>query len=145
MAQDHGLCRKKKVTSQMWTGARAATAGPCCSCQRDSFVAGKLLALTDDPGAHGHEAGEATEANEWGQSKLEWGQELDEGSGHGRQTMARQAKHSPQNKPLQANTKPAEQGSAGRLSQRILRPAQALKNKRPTVGRLRSTNNSCHR
>ena len=35
--------------------------------------------------------------------------------------------NSPQNKPLQANTKPAEQGSAGRLSQRILRPAQALK------------------
>ena len=32
MAQDHGLCRKKKVK----TGARAATAGPCCSCQQGS-------------------------------------------------------------------------------------------------------------
>ena len=45
MAQDHGLCRKKGKESK-WTGARAATAGPCCSCQRDSLAACKLLALT---------------------------------------------------------------------------------------------------
>ena len=40
--------------------------------------------------------------------------ELDEGSGHGRQRVT-------------AGTQPAEQGTAGRHSQRILRPAQASK------------------
>ena len=60
-----------------WTGARAATAGPCCSCQRDSFrswqTAGpdKLLALTDDdPGAHGNGTG-ANEAMNGGKQTVE--------------------------------------------------------------------------
>ena len=38
----------KKKKNGKWTGARAATAGPCCSCQRDSLAAGKLLALSDN-------------------------------------------------------------------------------------------------
>ena len=39
-------------------------------------------------------------------------------------------------------TQPAEQGTAGGHSQRILRPAQAS-NERPTVGRWCSKNNRC--
>ena len=49
-----------------------------------------------------------------GKQTVEWGQELDEGSGHGRQRVT-------------GKQKPAEQGTAGRHSQRILRPAQASK------------------
>ena len=49
-----------------------------------------------------------------------------EGSGHGRQRMA-------------AGTQPAEQGTAGRHSQRILRPAQASK-QTATDGRPRTNN-----
>ena len=40
--------RKVKVTN----GARAATAGPCCSCQQ-----GSPRKLRDNPGAHGNEQG----------------------------------------------------------------------------------------
>ena len=51
MAQDQWtLQEKKKVKSK--TGARAATAGPCCSCQQDS-----PYNFSDDPGAHGNEQG----------------------------------------------------------------------------------------
>ena len=65
----------------------------------------------DDPGAHG---------NEQGQTKLtERGQEHEEGSGHDKGKQA----HSPQNKPLQADT-------AGRRSARH-RPQK----KQPAVGR----------
>ena len=42
MAQDHELCRKKKQEKSK-TGARAASAGPCCSCHKDSLAACKLL------------------------------------------------------------------------------------------------------
>ena len=110
MAQDHGLCRKKGKVSHKWTGARAATAGPCCSCQRDSLAACKHVGFViADPGAHGMNRGQTkmnggkqTEANERGRT--------DEGSGHGRQRVA-------------AGTQPAEQAlqadTAGGLSARL--------------------------
>ena len=68
----------KRKNKSKWTGARAATAGPCCSCQRDSsLLANCWPCLTnkppallngDDPGAHGHERG--AKHNEWGQANL---------------------------------------------------------------------------
>ena len=70
------------------TGARAATAGPCCSCQQDS-----PYNLRVDPGAHGNEQG--------GQSKINRGQTDEEGSGHDMAKVNRQ-------------TKPAEQGRCRR-------------------------------
>ena len=62
MAQDHGPCRKKKQSNG--PGARAATAGPCCSCQRDSSRSLQTCCLTDDPGAHGRNRGQ-TKQNDW--------------------------------------------------------------------------------
>ena len=59
MAQDHGLCRKKGVRESNGTGARAASAGPCCICQRDSLAACKLM-KHDDPGAHGMNRDQST-------------------------------------------------------------------------------------
>ena len=61
----------KKKESTNGPGARAATAGPCCSCQRDSLAACKLLALT--PILAHMDMNGANKANEWGQSKLERG------------------------------------------------------------------------
>jgi len=55
-----------------------------------------------------------------GAKQNERGQDVDEGSGHGRQRVA-------------GNKKPAEQATAGEHSQRILRPAQASKHKRPQM------------
>ena len=46
MAQDHGLCRKKKQSNG--PGARAASAGPCCSCQQDSLAACKHVGFELD-------------------------------------------------------------------------------------------------
>ena len=40
MAQDQWTLQEKEESK---TGARAATAGPCCSCQQDSLAACKLL------------------------------------------------------------------------------------------------------
>ena len=48
MAQDLWTLQGKEKESK--TGARAATAGPCCSCQQDS-----PYNFRDDPGAHGNE------------------------------------------------------------------------------------------
>ena len=48
MAQDQWTLQEREV--RVKTGARAATAGPCCSCQQDS-----PYNLRDDPGAHGNE------------------------------------------------------------------------------------------
>ena len=118
MAQDHGLCRKKKSKSN-GPGARAATAGPCCSCQRDSLAACKLLALTLLILAH-MEMNRAKH-NERGQSKLNGTRTVDEGSGHGRQ---RRTGTQPAEQALQANT-------AGGLSVRH-RP----QNKRPQMAGL---------
>ena len=101
MAQDHGLCRKKKRSNGPVHGpplqARVAAANGTV---RSWQTAGpnKLLALTDDPGAHGHERGQA-------QSKLNGGKMM-LGSGHGRQN-GRQAKDSPQNKHCR-RTQPAD-------------------------------------
>ena len=81
-------------------GARAATAGPCCSCQQ-----GSPRKLLDDPGAHGNEQG-------W-QSKIEWGL-VNVGSRHGMAKVA--GKQSRQNK-----------AAAGKHSRQMIRPAQALK------------------
>ena len=104
MAQDHGLCRKR-VTSQNGPGARAATAGPCCSCQQDSLAACKHdVAWDDDPGAHGMNRGK--------QSKMTGrGQEHVKGSGHGRQRVDRHTA--------------CRTATAGGHSRRTLRPAQA--------------------
>ena len=123
MAQDHGLCRKKVRGVNKWTGARAATAGPCCSCQRDSLAAckhagpdDKLLALTD-PGAHGNEqVANKARWNGRGQSKLEAnerGQELDEGQ------WVWQAKWQAGKQSL------LNKATAGGHSRWTLRPAQA--------------------
>ena len=79
MAQDHGLCRKKKESNG--TGARAATAGPCCSCQRDSSRSLQTVGYNDestngDPGAHGNEQGKQNEQNGAKQNKLNGGKML---------------------------------------------------------------------
>ena len=60
-----------------------------------------------------------------GAKQTERGQDVDEGSGHGRQRVKA------------GTTQPAEQSTAGRHSQRILRPAQASK-QTATDGRPRS-------
>ena len=65
--------KKPKVN----TGAWAATAGPCCSCQR-----GSPCNLCDDPGAHGNEQGA-------GKCKTERGKN-DEGSRYGMAKVGRQ-------------------------------------------------------
>ena len=130
MAQDHGLCRKKK---SKWTGARAATAGPCCSCQRDSPRSLQTCWVTNgDPGAHGHETGgKQSKVNRTGLSKTERGQELMRAVGMaGKEWQA----HSPLNKHCR-RTQPADSP-----------PGTGLKtNERPTVGRPCSKNNSCRR
>jgi len=76
------------------TGARAASAGPCCSCQQDSSCSLQTVACNslDDPGAHGHEQGAK-------QNEQDGGKNDEKGSGHGMAKVTRQA-----------NTKPAEQG-----------------------------------
>ena len=125
MAQDHGLCRKKGKKS---TDARAATAGPRCSCQQDSPYNLQQQSLQQqdspynlcvDPGAHGNEQG-------GGQSKTERGKNDEEGSGHGMAKVAA-GKQSRQNK-----------AAAGGHSRRTIRPAQASKKQQPAVGRPRS-------
>ena len=77
MAQDHGLCRKK-VSQKPAHGpplqARVAAANRT------------VVTTNDDPGAHG---------NEQGQSKMNGGKNVDEGSGHGMAKVA--GKQSPQN------------------------------------------------
>ena len=52
MAQDQWTLQEKK---QSKTGARAAAAGPCCSCQQDSSCS----LQTVDPGAHGMNRGQS--------------------------------------------------------------------------------------
>ena len=85
-------------------GARAATAGPCCSCQQGSSRSLQTVALRIL--AH-------MEMNRGGQSKNLTGL-VNVGSGHG---MAKAAgKHSPQKK-----------AAAGKHSRQMNWPAQALK------------------
>ena len=106
--------------------------GQSCSLQT-AGPDNKLLALTDDPGAHGNEQ----MANE---AKLDRGQDV-EGSGHGRQN-GRQAKHSLLNSNCRQHrllNKATAGNSASGFSTR-LRPQT---NGWPTVGRLRSKNDSC--
>ena len=93
------------------TGARAATAGPCCSCQQDSPYNFRV-----DPGAHGNE--------QVGAKQNERGKNVEEGSGHGMAKVA--GKQSRQNR-----------AAAGENSRRTIRPAQALKKQQPAddVGR----------
>ena len=85
MAQDHGLCRKKKQSNG--PGARAATAGPCCSCQRDSLAACKLLfCMTRRSWRTWYGTGaNKAKMNGAKQNKMNGGKNVDEGSGHGRQ------------------------------------------------------------
>ena len=95
MAQDHGLCREKgksKINGPVHgppLQARVAAANgtvrslqTCCT-NEDKLLAladNKPPALTNDPGAHGHEqVKQQKQMNGRGQSKPEWGQELDEG------------------------------------------------------------------
>ena len=125
MAQDHGLCRKKKESTG--TGARAATAGPCCSCQQDSSrslqTAGPNMTIL----AHM----EGTGANEAKQNELDGGKANLNGGKNSMRAVGMAGKG------WQANTKPAEQGTEGRHSRQILRPAQASK-QTATDGRPRS-------
>ena len=89
----------------------------------------KLLALTDDPGAHGWNRGKA-KMNGLGASKLERGQRMRRAVGMAGKGW--QANKSLQNKALQADT-------ADGLSVR-LRPQRTA-----TDGQPRSKNNSCRR
>ena len=95
--------REKAVNK--WTGARAATAGPCCSCQQDSLAACKhvvtmmILAHMEGTGAK--------------QNELNGGKNVEEGSGYGRQRVDRHTA--------------CRTGTAGKHSRRALRPAQASK------------------
>ena len=115
MAQDHGLCRKK-VSQQMdrCTGRHCRPVlqlptGQSCSLQ--------TVGLTqDDPGAHGNE--QMAKQNE-----IERGQEHVKGSGHGRQS-GRQPKR-PAEQSTAGKHSLLNKATAGRHSQRILRPAQA--------------------
>ena len=75
MAQDHGLCRKKKQSNGMdrCTGRHCRPVlqlptGQSCSLQT-AGPNNKLLALTD-PGAHGNEQGASKEAKMDGASKM---------------------------------------------------------------------------
>ena len=86
----------------MQCGARAATADPRCSCQRDS-----PYNLNDDPGAHGNEQGAK-------QSKMNGGKNV-EGSGHDMAKVAA-GKQSLQNK-----------AATGKHSRQMVCPAQASK------------------
>ena len=86
-----------KRSSQQGTGARAATAGPCCSCQQDSLAACKLVVQHDDPGAHGMNRG---------QSKMNGGKNVEKGSGHG---MAKASRHTACRTRHCRQTQPAEQ------------------------------------
>ena len=98
MAQDHGLCRKKKK-SQSQNPAH----GPPLQARVAAANGTVCTTPDDDPGAHGMNRGKA--------SKTERGQTMRRAVG-----MAWQRR---------AGTQPAEQGTAGGHSQRILRPAQA--------------------
>ena len=75
------------------TGARAATAGPCCSCQRDSLAACKHVA-TRRSWRTWNEQG--AKQNEQGQT-MRWAVGM---AWHGKGEQA----HSLQNRPLQADT-----------------------------------------
>ena len=92
------LCKEK---SQKSTGAWAATAGPCCSCQQDS-----PCNLHDDPGAHGNEQG--------GKAKQNGAKWTMRAAGMAWQRWA--GKRSLLNK-----------AAAGKHSRQTIRPAQALK------------------
>ena len=75
--------------------------GQSCSLQT-CCIDDKLLDLTDDPGAHGHERGQANKNElDGGKANLYGGKMLMREVG-----MAGKGKqaHSPQNKPLQADT-----------------------------------------
>ena len=87
----HGPPLQARVAAANGTVRSWQTAGPN----------NNLLALTDDdPGAHGNERGQST-MNRTGASKLERGQELMRAVGMaGKDWQA----HSPQNRPLQADT-----------------------------------------
>ena len=102
MAQDHGLCRKKKSKMDRCTGRHCRPVlqlptGQFCSLQ----TAGPNT--SNDPGAHGRNRWKANKANEWGQSKLNGGKNVEKGSGHGRQSW-QQANKKPAEQALQANT-----------------------------------------
>ena len=89
MAQDQWTLQVKGKSQKSKTGARAATADLCCSCQQDSTCS----LQTVDPGAHGMNRG---------QSKIGRRQTDDGGSGHGMAKVA--GKQSRQNKAAAGNT-----------------------------------------
>ena len=113
MAQDHGLCRKKKKC-QMDPAHGPPLQARVAAANGTVLAACKLLALTrhDDPGAHGNGQGQ-TKQNERGKA-TERGQMM---RAVGMAGKGWQQAHSPKNKT-----------TAGGHSQRILRPAQASKN-----------------
>ena len=87
------------------TDARAATAGPCCSCQQDSLAACKHVATRRSWRTWNEQGAK--------QSKLNGGKNV-EGSGHG---MAKASRH----------TKPAEQGRCRRTQPADSPPGTGLK------------------
>ena len=99
---------------QKSTSARAATAGPCCSCQQDSPC------NLDDPGAHVNEQG-GGRAN-----RNRTGASDDEGSRYGMAKVNRQAKPAEQGRCRQ--TQPADDPTGTGLEAKLLqtiRPIQA--------------------
>ena len=82
----NGLCRKKEQ-SIVKTGARAASAGPCCSCQQDSLYNSRRSWRTwNEQGG--------------GQSKMNGASEHGQWAWHGKGEQAHKARRT---RPLQAN------------------------------------------
>ena len=127
MAQDHGLCRKKKKVSNgpvhgppLQARVAAANGTVLAACKLLKQTAGpdnKLLALNDDPGAHGMTDGKQSTMNRsknWtGAKQTERGHMLMRAVG-----MAGK---------MQGKQEACRTGTAGRHSQRTLRTAQASK------------------
>ena len=86
MAQDHGLCRKRKSQPAHGPPLQARVAAANGTVRTTS---------SDDPGAHGHEQVGAKQNEQNGAN--------DEGSGHG-MAKGEQANIACRTRPLQANT-----------------------------------------
>ena len=129
MAQDHGLCRKRKGKKSQMDRRTGRHCRPVLQLPTGQFsqLANMLLELhTTMILAHM----DLNRANK--QKQMNGGKMLMRAVGMaGKDGTA-------------GKTQPAEQGTAGRHSRQTLRPAHASK-QTATVGRPRSENNSCHK
>jgi len=103
-------------------GARAATAGPCCSCQQ-----GSPRKLRDDPGAHGNEQGA-------GKCRTERGKKMTRAVGMAWQRWAGKAW---QNKAVVGKQPADEMAGTGRAAKTpaddLAGTGLAVNNSRPTI------------